>query len=109
MIILNQMLWKSQTDILSNEQKSYFIVGGLNMVDGNGNKLPNQENLHENTKVSFLEMLQWWRYPIPYNPSAYFYLREVLEQVGPFDETLHFTHDYDFLLRASLKYELIKI
>lgn len=38
--------------------------------------------------------------PFPYNPSAYFYHRELHEVVGFYDENDDFTMDLDFLLRA---------
>jgi glycosyltransferase involved in cell wall biosynthesis len=38
--------------------------------------------------------------PFPFNPSAYFYHRELHELVGFYDEDDDFTMDLDFLLRA---------
>jgi len=46
--------------------------------------------------------------PIPMNPSAYFYHKEIHQEAGLFDTTDHYSMDIDFVLRAvtcaNLKY-----
>jgi hypothetical protein len=40
-------------------------------------------------------------YPFPSNPAAYFYDKGIHQVVGPYDESLHYTMDLEFLLRAA--------
>jgi glycosyltransferase involved in cell wall biosynthesis len=86
------------------EKGNYIVVGDCNVIDVSG-----RSSIIKDIKISFFEMLQWWRYSFPYNPSSYFYYREVQAKVGPFDETNQYSMDYDFLLRAALHYNFCKI
>lgn len=38
--------------------------------------------------------------PFPLNPAGYFYHRSLHDLVGPYDESLHYAMDLDFILRA---------
>ena len=89
---------------LDKNKGIYMVVGECNILDDAG-KISRNRNI----KTTFYEMLQWWRYSFPINPSSYFYYREVQEKVGYFDETNQYSLDYDFLLRAALHYKLYKI
>lgn len=89
---------------LDKKKGIYMVVGECNIIDDAGKKW-----INTNIKMTFYEMLQWWRYSFPNNPSSYFYFRELQENVGPFDETNHYSLDYDFLLRAALHYNFYKI
>ncbi|MBF0404898.1 MAG: glycosyltransferase [Nitrospirae bacterium] len=81
-----------------------FVVGCVRVINDDGSSWIN------NPSVIFSEMIQWWRPAIfCFNSTGYFFLREVLEGVGPFDIDNHYTMDYDFLLKSSLKYTLKKI
>ena len=89
---------------LNKKKKIYIVVGECNVIEDDGKIWRN-----ENIKLSFCEMLQWWRYSFPNNPCSYFYYQELQEKVGLFDETNHYSMDYDFMLRVSLNYTLFKI
>jgi glycosyltransferase involved in cell wall biosynthesis len=61
-------------------------------------------------KVKHEEMLRHWKPDaFPHNPVGYFYLREVQEAVGGFNERMQDKHDLDFLLAASALFEFTKI
>jgi len=90
---------------LDRSKGIYYIVGGCNVVDINGQRLYG----HEGMRVDFWCMLQYWRYIYPQNWTAIFYYREVQEKVGLWDIHLHYTMDYDFLLRSALLYNIVVI
>lgn len=90
---------------LNKEKDIYFVVGECNVLDDDNNLLPG----HNNPKVTLYEMLQWWKYIFPQNPSSYFYYKDVQDKLRGFDEQKHYTMDYDFLLRASINYKIYKI
>lgn len=90
------------TKLLDRDKGVFFVAGACNMVDLEGNVfIPGSK-----PRVNFPEMMCWWKAWFPKNPSAYFYYREVQEECGGFDESDHFLMDYDFLLKASLKYDI---
>lgn len=57
-------------------------------------------------KVDFFHMMWWWNAWFPINPTGYFYMRDVQERVGGFDESDHYMMDYDFILKVSLNYQI---
>ena len=90
---------------LDKEQGIFFIVGECNVIDEQGRKLEG----YNNPRVTLFEMLQWWKYLVPLNPSSYFYYNEVHQRVGLFDKENHSSMDYDFLYRVALNYKMSKI
>ena len=56
---------------LNKENDMYFVVGECNVIDDEGNKLGG----YKNPRVTLYEMLQWWKYRFPRNPSSYFYYK----------------------------------
>lgn len=81
-----------------------FVVGRVRVIHDDGSSWINDPS------VVFSEMIQWWRPAIfCFNPTGYFYLRQVQEAAGPFDIENHYTMDYDFLLKSSLSFRLKKI
>ncbi len=86
------------------EEGSKFVVGNVKVIMEDGMDWLNIPNVrHE-------KILRHWEpnaYPV--NPVGYFYSREVLENVGGFNEESHFTMDLEFLLAASQKYNFTKI
>jgi len=54
---------------------------------------------------SFIDMLRFWRHEFPINPSSYFYIRKIHNELGLFDENAGIAYDYEFLLRVSNKYK----
>jgi len=63
-----------------------------------------------NPRVKHEEMLRHWEHnAFPFNPLGYFYLREVQESVGGFNENSDDLYDLDFLLAASSVCEFTKL
>jgi glycosyltransferase involved in cell wall biosynthesis len=46
---------------------------------------------------------------IPYPQPSSFFRKEILDQTGPLDESLHFGMDYDLLIRFALKAPIAKV
>ncbi|QWR76553.1 glycosyltransferase family 2 protein [Candidatus Magnetomonas plexicatena] len=86
------------------EKGEKFVVGNVRVLSENGTFWIN------NPHVDFSSMLRWWRFnSFCYNPGGYFFLKEVLNTVGLFDEQNQYTMDWDFLLRSALCYKFCKI
>ncbi len=55
--------------------------------------------------MSLPRMLRWWSSQLhPHQPSC-FYSRQMMEDLGPFDSSLHYSLDYEYWLRAIVKYK----
>ncbi len=54
-----------------------------------------------NQPFSFEDIIRYWDEWIPPTQPAIFFRRELLDEVGYFDEGLHYAMDYDFWLRVS--------
>jgi len=81
-----------------------FIVGQVRVLKPEGKGFLNDP------KVELEEMLRWWQQDaFCYNSAGYFYLREIQEQVGPFNVEDHFHMDFEFLIKARLVTEFCKI
>ena len=76
-----------------------FVVGLVLVLNADGASYVNDP------KVTLGEMLRWWEpHAYSYNPSGYFYLREVQDAVGDFNAENHLAMDVEFLLEAALCY-----
>ena len=77
-----------------SDEKADVIVGNLNIKYETGKSIETGNNF----KPEICRMLKWWESDsYPYNPVSYFYKRDVQEKI-PFDQDLHHTMDYKFLL-----------
>ncbi|MEO5357929.1 MAG: glycosyltransferase [Nitrospirae bacterium YQR-1] len=81
-----------------------FVVGNVRVLNENGTFWINTPS------VDFSTMLRWWKFnAFCHNPGGYFFLREVLDTVGPFNTANHYNMDWDFLLKSALHYRFYKI
>lgn len=86
------------------ENGSKFVVGKVKVVMADGQYWINDP------KVKHMDILRHWEpNAFPGNPVGYFYLREVQERVGGFNNDNDFAMDLEFLLAASQKYDFTKI
>lgn len=76
----------------------HFLVGNCNLRSLDGKILA----VNKPHTLTFERlMLESPLFPFPSNPSAYFYDRRLHELVGPYDITLRYTMDLEFILRMS--------
>jgi glycosyltransferase involved in cell wall biosynthesis len=57
----------------------------------------------------YIDIILYWKNLFPNNPVSYFYKRKVQDEIGPFPLDDHFAMDLWFLLKAYLKFKVIKI
>ncbi|MFN2454880.1 MAG: glycosyltransferase family 2 protein [Pyrinomonadaceae bacterium] len=81
-----------------------LLAGNCKVIDENGNLL-----WLNKPDTKYYQLLQVWRYKMPNNPSAYFYHRSLHDKIGGYDVEEHYTLDYDFLLRAFQKANVVYI
>lgn len=74
-----------------------FLVANCNVWDETGRL--KYVNRPRRLDVASL-LLGWAHHPHPVNPAAYFFHRNLLDRIGPFDEEEKFAQDVDFVLRA---------
>lgn len=56
-------------------------------------------------KIDLPYLLRWWNHRrLPHQPSLFF-TRQVINEIGPFKQELHYSLDYDLWLRMAQKYE----
>jgi glycosyltransferase involved in cell wall biosynthesis len=86
------------------EKGAKVVVGNIKVEKEIG------ESFINDPKIKHEEMLRHWELnAYPYNPVGYFYLREVLEGVGGFNEKNDDKQDLEFLLAASSMFKFTKI
>lgn len=72
-----------------------LVHGNCVVIDGDSRPMRTLKGTSYTLKDALTKR---WSIPQP----ATFWRRRVMESIGPFDETLHFTMDYDYWLRAVL-------
>jgi len=83
---------------------AHVVVGRIKVEKEDGRSFINKP------RVKQQEMLRHWEHnAFPYNPLGYFYLREVQEAVGGFNEKSNDLYDLEFLLAASSIFEFTRI
>ena len=85
---------------ISSNSNLDFLVGNCNVWDNNDKLI----YVNRPKKLKTAHLLSG--YYLPVNPSAYFYKRELHENIGKYDVNNHYVMDIDFLIRASLKVSL---
>jgi glycosyltransferase involved in cell wall biosynthesis len=86
------------------EQGAKVVVGQIKVEKEIGDSFINDP------RVKHEDMLRHWELnAYPYNPVGYFYLREVQEAVGDFNEKNDDKQDLEFLFAASSMFEFTKI
>jgi glycosyltransferase involved in cell wall biosynthesis len=84
--------------LLPGQPPLHFLVGNCLLRDINGRELC----INRPAGMRFDRLLLLTRlYPFPSNPAAYFYDNGIHDVVGPYDESLHYTMDLEFLLRLA--------
>ena len=74
------------------------------------NEGASEENIIvHNSTFEFDDIIRYWDGWIPPTQPAIFFRRELFEEVGYLDESLHFAMDYDLWLRISQKYDIAYI
>jgi len=83
------------------EKRFSFFCGACRMVDEEGNFI---RELYTG-KISYSTLIRYWKpHFCPPQPSIFF-KKDILDQLGAFNTTLHYAMDYDIWLRASRKYD----
>lgn len=88
----------------SQSDKIEAVVGNCNVVDEKGRFIE-----FNKPSVKFEELLQVWRYQHPYNPSAYFYYKDIHKIIGSYQVKYGAPYDYKFLLELSHKFNVYYI
>lgn len=92
-------------EFFSSHPGAYWLAGRCRMVDEYGKEVRKLITLYKNfwlllSSYRILQVLDFISQP------ATFWRRQVIEKVGPFDETLHYAMDYDYSLRVGQYYQL---
>ncbi|MBM3883076.1 MAG: glycosyltransferase, partial [Verrucomicrobia bacterium] len=75
----------------------HILYGHAHMVDESGKALY-LKRTYPVIDLNFL--LRWWQCPAHPHQPAMFFSREVIDTIGGFNESLHYSIDLDFWLRA---------
>jgi glycosyltransferase involved in cell wall biosynthesis len=88
--------------LFNSNPKLSFATGNCKVVDEEGALLyiNRPKRIKDYHLFSFEE-------PFPINPVAYFYKKEIHDDVGFYNVENHFNMDYEFLLRAVQKFTLV--
>ncbi len=92
-------------DFMRSHPKAYWLTGKCRIIDANGIEIRQPITLYKNFWLFFrnykiLLILDYVSQP------ATFWHREVIQKIGIFDESVHFSMDYDYSLRAGQFYKL---
>jgi glycosyltransferase involved in cell wall biosynthesis len=81
-----------------------FVCGNLNIWNADGSL----KHFNRPIRISLVELVsncfEW-----PYNPTAYFYHKNLHEKTGPYNVNNHLRMDYEFILEAANYTEIIHI
>jgi len=98
--------FKTVSEFFQRNRDAKWVTGNCRIVDSMGSEV---RNLIKVYKKLFLKYIRY--YPLYYivqfipQPST-FWKREVMQDIGYFDESLNYDMDYDFWLRVWKKYKL---
>jgi glycosyltransferase involved in cell wall biosynthesis len=82
----------------------------FDILVGNGKFVEDDKVIYEwNSETSYRKCLLHFKYTFPLNAVSYFYKRQVQEIVGGFNESNHYTMDYEFLLHVLKKFKAKKL
>lgn len=83
--------------------KADILFGQCRIVDPQGNILNIYRTQNE---VDLRNLVFFWRYPFGCPPQpATFFRRSIIEKIGLLNENFHFALDYEYWLRASVKFK----
>ena len=83
-------------ELFSDLPEPAFICGNLNIWNADGSL----KHFNRPEKISLIELLSG-KFEWPYNPSAYFYHKSLHNLVGFYNESNHYSMDYEFILEAA--------
>ena len=79
---------------------AFFVSPVEHFLDGT-----EKARVFEPQNVTHRELIEFWSGRVRWNDPGTFYTREVLETVGPIDESFRYSFDYEFVLRVSRRFE----
>lgn len=85
--------------------EAYWVTGRCLIIDQNDREIRRAVTLYKNMwlKLASYRTLQITNYV---SQMATFWRKEVTESIGEFDESLHYTMDYDYWMRIGRFYQL---
>jgi len=89
----------------ADHPQACWLTGRCRIVDPHGREFRKLITAYKNfwllfTSYAVLLVIDYISQP------ATFWRRQVVERIGPFDETLHYSMDYDYSLRVGKEYQL---
>ncbi len=86
---------------MSSQPNCHIVYGQAVFVDAQGKRIALKK---PSPQISLGLLLRWWEAWVhPHQPSM-FYSRALIERVGPFNQGLHFSIDYEYWLRSISHY-----
>ncbi|PPS44225.1 glycosyltransferase family 2 protein [Chroococcidiopsis sp. TS-821] len=83
--------------IFKNLPEPSLLVGNCNILDDDDNL----KRVNKPKRLKITDLLVGYNInPFPFNPSAYFYHKQLHEKVGLYEVDEHYAMDVDFLLKA---------
>ncbi|AFZ30993.1 glycosyl transferase family 2 [Gloeocapsa sp. PCC 7428] len=83
--------------IFENLPEPSLLVGNCNILDDDDNL----KRVNKPKRLKITDLLVGYNInPFPFNPSAYFYHKQLHEKVGLYEVDEHYAMDVDFLLKA---------
>ena len=89
-------------DIFEANSSLEFITGNCKLFDLEGKLI----YINRPQRVKYYHLFSYQE-PFPINPAAYFYKKSVHEKTGPYTVVNHSTMDYEFILKACTKTNII--
>jgi glycosyltransferase involved in cell wall biosynthesis len=103
-ILAPQSLWKVGRFFLEHPE-AYWLTGKCRTIDENGNEIRKLVTLYKNIWVNTRSLIALKVMNYISQPAT-FWRRDVMENVGYFNETYHYSMEYDLWMRIGSKYSL---
>lgn len=87
--------------LFNDDSSLSFVVGNCKVVNTEGQLL----YINRPKRIKDYHLFSY-KEPFPINPCAYFYKKSIHNVVGLYNEENHYNMDYEFILRASLYFNL---
>lgn len=88
--------------IFTNNKKLNFVSGNCKLINDKGELI----YINRPARIKSYHLYSG-KTNFPINPVAYFYKKEIHDRIGLYNVNNHFNMDYEFILLACLKYDLI--
>jgi glycosyltransferase involved in cell wall biosynthesis len=85
-----------------NNPKEKIVIGDCFFYYNDTSK----NQIVKNYERNFEDLLRYWDIWTPPTQPSIFFKKELLDEFGLFDESLHYAMDYEFWLRVSQKYKI---